>query len=163
MFVAALPRLRSAYALTPNTFLAVLTFDDLLLLRFESLAIDHCVQVFAQRAAAKHPSLHPTVHDLKSHDDDDDLLPQPSLSAREISGTTVASKLGRAVAKLGRQNSTGDDQSRATPDGHVLLQTLRAQWEAEHQALDARMRSIEAGQAATQEMLSAIEKKLSVA
>ena len=78
-----LARLRSAYAISPNTYLAVLSFENLLLLREESPAINFAVTKHAELAARKHPSLHPTVAELTSHNDDD-LLPPRTLAVRAV-------------------------------------------------------------------------------
>jgi hypothetical protein len=90
----------------------MLTFEDLLELREASPAIDHAVEAAARKAARNHPSLHPTVAEVRlmpplyllplvvttsssmnmvagsvSHlqihgHDHDDLLPPPDLSTR---------------------------------------------------------------------------------
>ena len=59
-----IPRLRSAYALVPNTLVAMLTAHDLQKCRHESPAINHAVEVCAAAAALRHPSLHPTRDQL---------------------------------------------------------------------------------------------------
>jgi hypothetical protein len=159
-----LPRLRSAYALTPNTFMAILTFEDLLVLRHESPAIDHAVEIFAKRAAAKHPSLHPTLPEIEGHDEDD-LLPPPTLAARSSNAALASrgSTRGRGGGDGVRNVRDDGDEPGAAGRVQALLQTLSVRWEAEQKSLNARMKAVETGQVATQELLASIEKKLQAA
>lgn len=138
-----LPRLRSAYALTPNTFLALLTFEDLMALRHELPALDHAVEMTAKIAMAKHPSLHPTLPELEEHDPDD-LLPPPTLGAR-------------ASARSMIQGGGDENDAGSIAKVQSVLDSLGAKWASEQATLDKRMHAVEAAQEKTQQLLVQIE------